>query len=181
MAPVTHESPLGTLLSPLLSDVAHTASISSLSVGEMLARNAVNVLATLAAEQLGEAVAGTRSPLVPKILDFIELHLPDADLSPEAIARAHHISVRYLHKLFKNEGATVARWIQRRRLEQCRRELVLQVRGNRTIAAVANSWGFTSATHFSRVFRTAYGKSPREWRDTAGRDVSGTPDRTRRT
>lgn len=168
MAPVVaRESSLGTLLSPLLSDMAHIATTSRPLVGAMLAWNAVNLLATLATEHLGEAAAGTRPPLVPKILDFIELHLREADLSPEAIARAHHISVRYLHKLFKDEGTTVGRWTQRRRLEECRRELVLNARGNQTIAAVANHWGFTSATHFSRVFRSAYGMSPRAWRDSA--------------
>ncbi|MDX2681609.1 AraC family transcriptional regulator [Streptomyces sp. NY05-11A] len=51
-------------------------------------------------------------------------------------------------------------------------------RGSRTIAAVAGRWGFLSAAHFSRVFRSAYGLSPREWRDIAGhvrmlRDVTG--------
>lgn len=49
---------------------------------------------------------------------------------------------------------------------------MIRVRGGRTIAAVANRWGFMSATHFSRVFRAAYGMSPSEWRDTVGR---GTP------
>jgi AraC-like DNA-binding protein len=170
--PVTRASPLGTLLSPLLSDLARTASEARPPVGEMLAWNAVNLLATLAAEQLGAHLPGTpdgQAPVLGRILEYVELHLTDPDLSPEAIARAHHISVRYLHKLFQDEGTTVGRWILRRRLEECRRDLLRYGRGNRTIAAVAGRWGFTSATHFSRVFRTAYGMSPREWRDTAGR------------
>jgi hypothetical protein len=62
----------------------------------------------------------------------------------------------------------VGRWIQRRRLEECRRDLELGVRGRRTIASVAGRWGFLSATRFSRVFRAAYGMSPSEWRDGAG-------------
>ncbi|MFF4836914.1 helix-turn-helix transcriptional regulator [Streptomyces sp. NPDC001315] len=172
--PVTRSSRLGTLLSPFLSDLAHTASTSPSPVGEMLAWNTVNLLAILAAEQLAGEEPGTadvQSPLMPKIFEFIELHLTDTELSPEVIARAHHISVRYLHKLFQEEGTTVGRWIQRRRLEECRRDLVLRGRGNQTIAAVANRWGFLSATHFSRVFRTAYGMSPREWRDTATRNA----------
>jgi len=171
-APVPRTSPLGALLSPFLSDLAPTASASRPPVGEMLARNAVHLLATLAAERLGEraAAAGVRSPLVPRIHEFIELRLTDPELSPEAIARAHHISVRYLHKLFKDEGTTVGRWVQRRRLEECRRELGSRARGNPTIAAVAGRWGFLSAAHFSRVFRAAYGISPREWRDAVVRD-----------
>ncbi|MEU5282344.1 helix-turn-helix domain-containing protein [Streptomyces asoensis] len=185
--PVARSSRLGTLLSPLLSDLARAAAEAGPPVGEMLARNAVNLLATLAAEQLGTAApaaddreAGTpgpaaaagasdvRPPVLERVLEFVELHLTDPDLSPEVIARTQHISVRYLHKLFKDEGTTVGRWILRRRLEECRRDLARHGRGGRTIAAVAARWGFLSATHFSRVFRSAYGMSPREWRDTAG-------------
>ncbi|NEA58297.1 helix-turn-helix domain-containing protein [Streptomyces sp. SID13666] len=169
-SPVTRASWLGTLLSPLLSDLADTASAAQPPLGAKLAWHAVNLLATLATEQLVSDATVTpdaQSPLVPRILEFIDLHLADTDLSPEVIAKAHHISVRYLHKLFENEGRTVGQWIRRRRLEQCRRDLTLRARRNRTIAAVAGRWGFTSATHFSRVFRAAYGVSPREWRDTA--------------
>ncbi|MFF4349747.1 helix-turn-helix domain-containing protein [Streptomyces sp. NPDC001530] len=173
-APVPRDSRLGTLLSPFLSELADTAPASPPSTGGMLAWNAVNLLATLAAEQLGRDATGTpdaQSPLLSRILGFIDLHLADADLSPEVIAGAHHISVRYLHKLFQDEGTTVGRWIQRRRLEECRRDLMLRGRGRQTIAAIAGRWGFLSATHFSRVFRAAYGMSPSQWRDTAGHGV----------
>ncbi|MGW2620879.1 helix-turn-helix domain-containing protein [Streptomyces sp. NPDC001500] len=179
--PVARASRLGALLSPLLSDLARAAAETRPPVGEMLARNAVNVLSTLVAEQLGAAspatpgAPGTRPPVLARILEYVELHLPEPDLCPEGIARAHHISVRYLHKLFKEEGATVGRWILRRRLEECRRDLVRHGRGSRTIAAVAGRWGFLSATHFSRVFRAAYGMSPREWRDAAGRVARSAP------
>ncbi len=168
-APVSRSSRMGALLSPFLSELADTVSVSRPSVGEMLAWNAVNLLTTLAADQLGQDAAGlpeTRSPLLSRILGFVDRHLADSDLSPEMIAGAHHISVRYLHRLFQDEGTTVGRWIQRRRLEECRRDLVHRVRGRQTIAAVAGRWGFLSATHFSRVFRAAYGMSPSEWRDT---------------
>ncbi|MFI2261341.1 helix-turn-helix domain-containing protein [Streptomyces tubercidicus] len=171
-APVAPTSRLGTLLSPFLSELADTTAVSPSRVGEMLAWNAVNLLATLATEHLAEQAQGepdTRAPLVSDILEFIDRQLSDADLSPDRIARAHHISVRYLHKLFKDEGTTVGRLIQHRRLEECRRALTLRSWENVTIAAVAHRWGFQSPTHFSRVFRAAYGMSPREWRDTAGR------------
>ncbi|MFF3575994.1 helix-turn-helix domain-containing protein [Streptomyces mirabilis] len=170
--PVPRVSRLGSLLSPFLSELADTASSSLPPVGELLAWNAVNVLATLATERLNRdatATPGARTPLRARILEFIDLHLTDEDLSPETIAGAHHISARYLHRLFQDEGTTVGRWIQRRRLEECRRDLMIRARGGRTIAAVANRWGFMSATHFSRVFRAAYGMSPSEWRDTVGR------------
>ncbi|MFF4256824.1 helix-turn-helix domain-containing protein [Streptomyces sp. NPDC001663] len=170
--PVSRSSRLGGLLSPFLSELADTVTSSPPPVGEMLAWNAVNLLATLATQQLGEDSAGSpdaQSPLLSRILGFIDRHLADPGLSPEVIASAHRISVRYLHKLFQDEGTTVGRWIQRRRLEECRRDLMHRIRRQQTIAAVAGRWGFLSATHFSRVFRAAYGMSPSQWRDSAGR------------
>ncbi|WP_460062704.1 helix-turn-helix domain-containing protein [Streptomyces sp. YKOK-I1] len=170
--PVARASRLGTLLSPLLSDLARAAAEARPQVGEMLAWNAVNLLSTLAVEQLGARTpdpASPRSPVLTRVLEYVELHLTEPELSPEVIARAHHVSVRHLHKLFKDEGTSVGRWILRRRLDECRRDLMRHGRGSRTIAAVAARWGFLSAPHFSRVFRAAYGMSPSEWRDTAGR------------
>lgn len=114
--PVPRVSRLGSLLSPFLSELADTASSSLPPVGELLAWNAVNVLATLATERLNRDATATpdaRTPLRARILEFIDLHLTDENLSPETIAGAHHISARYLHRLFQDEGTTVGRWIQR--------------------------------------------------------------------
>jgi AraC-like DNA-binding protein len=40
------------------------------------------------------------------------------------IAAAHHISVRLLHKLFQEQGQTVAGWIRARRQQGCQRDLL---------------------------------------------------------
>ncbi|MET8142711.1 helix-turn-helix transcriptional regulator [Sphaerisporangium sp. NPDC005288] len=84
------------------------------------------------------------------------------------IAAAHHISLRYLNKLFHAEGRTVAGWIRERRLEQCRRDLAEPLLAGYPINAIAARWGFTSPAHFSQAFRSAYGLSPRDfrWRST---------------
>ena len=166
-SPVGRDTPLGELLSPFIAGLVDGAGSYPPRTSELMARNVVDLLRVFADEVLGRSSAdtpgGNRAMLV-RIQDFIDRHLADPGLNPQAIARAHHISLRYLHKLFEGEGATVGRWIQRRRLERCRRDLE---RANAsTIAAIAHQWGFTSAAHFSRVFRAAYGMSPREWRET---------------
>ncbi|MFD0265728.1 helix-turn-helix domain-containing protein [Streptomyces sp. NPDC127106] len=115
----------------------------------------------------GGTVYGTAAPgdLAARIRAHIALHLPDSELSPGSIAAAHHVSVRYVHWLFSQEGTTVGSWIRQRRLEEAARELALPGRGD-TVALVAQRWGFVSASHFSRVFRKRYGMSPRAWRDS---------------
>lgn len=167
-SPLRSDMALGGLLSILLSRLADTTETFRPRTGELLARNVVDLLTVLADEQLGRDSEGTPSGdavLLLRIRTFIGRHLADPDLTPEVIARAHHISVRYLHKIFEGEDTTVSRWIQSRRLEACRRDLLRRQAANHTIVAVAQRWGFTSAAHFSRVFRAAYGMSPSEWRN----------------
>src|SRR5262249_1602716 len=54
--------------------------------------------------------------LLAAIYAFIERNLREDYLTPQVIAAANYISVRYLHKLFQREGRTVAEWVRTRRL-----------------------------------------------------------------
>jgi AraC-like DNA-binding protein len=113
--------------------------------------------------------------LVTRIEAYVQQRLADPGLSPESIAHAHHISVRQLYKLWSGRELGLAEWIMRGRLEGARRDL----RRNESmpIAALARRWGFTDATHFGRRFRSAYGISPREWRQVQSQperaDIAG--------
>ncbi|MEJ1966965.1 MAG: helix-turn-helix domain-containing protein [Gammaproteobacteria bacterium] len=99
-----------------------------------------------------------------RILNFIEAHLGDPELTPMRVAGACKMTPRYLHHLFSNESETVARYILRRRLEECSRALAIPSQRGRTVTAIAFDYGFNSPTHFGRVFRARYGVTPREFR-----------------
>jgi AraC-like DNA-binding protein len=71
---------------------------------------------------------------------------------------------RYLHHLFSEEAETVARFILRRRLEECSRALTIPSQRTRTVTSIAFDFGFNSPTHFGRVFRARYGITPRDYR-----------------
>ncbi|MEU6263277.1 helix-turn-helix domain-containing protein [Saccharopolyspora shandongensis] len=165
------ESGVATMLAPLLSMLARNATSCPPRVGEQLAGTVTDLLAMLISERIEEdESAGERSAgqvMTRRVREYVNQHLADPDLSPEAIAAHHRISVRYLHKIFEGEGTTISRWIQRRRLEECSRELAQRRRVIPTVSAVAQRWGFVNPAHFSRVFRAAYGMSPREWRNAA--------------
>jgi AraC-like DNA-binding protein len=90
--------------------------------------------------------------------------LSDAELTPGEIAAAQHISTRYLHKLFSAEGTTVSAWIRQRRLENCSHDLRDPALAARSVSAIAARWGLPDASHFSRLFRAAFGTSPTEYR-----------------
>jgi AraC-like DNA-binding protein len=95
---------------------------------------------------------------------YIEARLGDPGLCPEDLARACFISTRYLHRVFETEGLTVCDVIRTARLERCRRDLVDPAFADQPISAIASRWGLSSPPHFSRLFRKAYGCSPREFR-----------------
>jgi AraC-like DNA-binding protein len=99
-----------------------------------------------------------------QILDYIETHLGDAELSPTRIAAALKMTPRNLHYLFANEGETVARYILRRRLEESVRALTCVPPRQRTLTEIAIDLGFGSVTHFGRAFRRCYGVTPSEYR-----------------
>jgi AraC-like DNA-binding protein len=95
---------------------------------------------------------------------FIEERLGDPALSPGQVAAAHHISLRYLHRIFAGQQTTVGTWIRSRRLDHCRRDLVDPVLAGRPVGAVGAGWGFIDPTQFGRAFRSAYGVTPSEYR-----------------
>ncbi|MFI6870825.1 helix-turn-helix domain-containing protein [Nocardia sp. NPDC050406] len=137
-------------------------------VADRLSSAVVDLVSVALAERTDSALvlgseAGQRT-LLPRIQSFIDERLGDPELCPEMIAAAHHISTRYLYKLFRAEGCGVAEWIRGRRLERCRADLLDPAARGRTAHAIATRWGFTSPAHFTRIFRRAYGFPPGEFR-----------------
>ncbi|MFV2103212.1 helix-turn-helix domain-containing protein [Micromonospora sp. LOL_024] len=137
-------------------DLARLGTVTLDLLGALLAHH-LDTTSTLPAESRDRV-------LLARVHAHIERHLGDPVLSPRSVAAAHHISVRTLHRLFAAERTTVAAWIRDRRLEHCRRDLVSAWAATRPINVIAARWGFTSAAHFSRSFRGAYGRSPHEYR-----------------
>jgi transcriptional regulator GlxA family with amidase domain len=162
---------LGDLTSQFLMQLARGVDRYSPAEAARLSTAALEVLATRLARELDVPDWGTpearRHALLTTVQAFIQQHLGDPELSPATIAAAHHVSVRSLHQLFHDEGLTVAGWIRRRRLESCRRDLSDPVLASRSVAAIAASWGFSSASDFSRAFRAVHGLPPAEYRRSA--------------
>jgi AraC-like DNA-binding protein len=147
----------------LASRVDEVSSADAVRLGAAV----VETLAVALASRLDRASAlpeATQPTLLHRIYAFIEQHLADPELSLDVIAAAHHISLRYLHKLFEPETATIGDWIRRRRLERCRQDLLNPALSNRAVAAIGARWGLLDAAHFSRIFRATYGLPPAEYR-----------------
>ena len=108
--------------------------------------------------------------LLTELKAHIERRLDEAGLTPATIAAHHHVSLRYLYRLFEAEGAGVCEWIRTRRLERCRQGLSDPSLRSTSTARIATRWGFGSPAHFSRVFRARYGVSPAAYRGASQRE-----------
>ncbi|MFE9868794.1 helix-turn-helix domain-containing protein [Streptomyces sp. NPDC005506] len=118
-----------------------------------------------------------QSTLLLRILEYARAHLAEPGLNAAQIAAAHHMSVRRLYKIMAEGGISLADWIRTHRLEECRNEFRRPTARLTTIEAVARRWGFTDMSNFGRIFRAAYGVSPREWRLLTAREQPDTvPD-----
>lgn len=102
---------------------------------------------------------------------FARDHLSDPALCIEMIGAGVGLSPSYLFELFADEPLTLMRWVRAERLARCRRELADASLRHRSIAQVAQSWGFGDMTHFSRSFRETFGISPRGHRQES---IAGT-------
>ncbi|MFC4122571.1 helix-turn-helix domain-containing protein [Nonomuraea zeae] len=169
---------LGALISPFLLRMGHDLEELEERGGVRLAANVLDLLSTALADRLDVRAPDPSGALFLRITTFIESRLGDPLLDPAAIAAAHHISTRYLHKLFHSEGTSVSVWIRERRLGRCRRDLLDPLLRDRSVSTIAARWGFVNAAHFSRLFKAVYGHSPRECRAgqtvcAPGQDVTG--------
>ncbi|MEV6835836.1 helix-turn-helix domain-containing protein [Streptomyces sp. NPDC051133] len=144
----------GGFLAGLAADAAPYRPGDALRLGTVVS----DLVGLLLEEEPGD------SALLPRIQAYVVAHLGDSGLTPDRVAAAHHISTRYLHRLFQRQGLTVASWIKGRRLERCRRDLGDPGLRHLPVHAIGARWGFAQAADFSRAFRAAYGTTPTAFR-----------------
>nr|WP_117425172.1 helix-turn-helix domain-containing protein [Mycobacterium marinum] len=173
---------LGASVSAFLTEMGNRLDDANTAGTLYLADAVLDMLAASFAAQLsdetgGNVARGTRG-LALRIRAFIESRLGDPGLDVSTIAAAHHVSVRYLQKLFESQGQTVTGWIRDRRIEHCRRDLEDHRLAEVPVSSIAARWGLVNASHFSRLFKAVHGSSPAEYRAQVSlRSPSASTDR----
>lgn len=158
---------VGGIVSTTLVQLARNLDDPAVHGSVRLARNVVDLLGTALADRLDYPdvpAESARAALLTKIKSYVEANLEDAGLSPGDIAAAHHISTRYLHKLFSEAGTTVSAYLRHRRLERCGQDLADPAKHRLSIGVIGARWGLVDASYLSRAFKTEYGLSPSEYR-----------------
>ncbi len=98
---------------------------------------------------------------------FIADHLPDPELDAEAVARHLAMSLRNLNRVFEKHECSVTQWIWRERLAIAHRLLADAAHSSASIGDIALGSGFSTQAHFAREFKSRYGLTPTQHRDTA--------------
>lgn len=104
-----------------------------------------------------------------RAMEFIDSQLSDSLLDAQRIACHCHVSTSYLHKLFAQHALTVAGHVRELRLQRCREALRDPRLRKRNLIEIAGHWGFNDPSHFGRVYRKRFGRSPSCERSGIGR------------
>jgi AraC family transcriptional regulator len=108
------------------------------------------------------------------VVDYIDRHL-DEDLDLATLAGVAHFSDFHFHRLFRAlTGEVLGDYLRRRRLEVAalRMRSQLQV----PVLQIALGVGFGSAEAFARAFRSRFGCSPTQWRNSKRDQVTRKAD-----
>lgn len=158
-------SGLGGIASTMLVNVERGLDQGSVRPTPQLESSVLSVLRAVLAEHAERipTAAGDEHTFA-RVQMYIDDHLADPHLAVSDIAAAHFVSARQLQRLFQSRGTTVTQWIRDRRLEKCRQELADTDAAAGSVRDVALRWGIQDAAHFSRIFRSVFGKTPTEYR-----------------
>jgi Transcriptional regulator containing an amidase domain and an AraC-type DNA-binding HTH domain len=99
-----------------------------------------------------------------KIKSYIQHFSSDPGTNISSIAEKSGISTRYLHKLFKLDDLTVAKYLLKCRLENSRRLLIDASAKNISVTQIAHQSGFNDLAHFSKSFKKNFYLPPKEYR-----------------
>jgi AraC-like DNA-binding protein len=111
---------------------------------------------------------GMRAARLRAAKAFILHNVCRQDLSASSVAAHLGITPRYVHRLFETEGFSLTEFVIGQRSERAYQMLLDPPMMEWTISKIAFAAGFNDLSHFNRVFRRRFGKTPSDLRRENG-------------
>ncbi|MEP6546334.1 MAG: AraC family transcriptional regulator [Gammaproteobacteria bacterium] len=168
------DSPHGRVVTGLLDMLIQEGD----QLGDKAARSLVGSFLDAVSPCVADGFSKSRPPqtLADKRLsdvkNFVLMNFTDPELSADRVAAGCGISPRYLSHILSENDTCFTELLWQQRLPMAREQLLSGARG-RLISEVAFMSGFKSAAHFCRMFKDAYGCTPREFRAAHQGAVAG--------
>jgi AraC-like DNA-binding protein len=126
----------------------------------------IDLIATGLAAGLGDTaeLSSPEQHMLLRARSFIRNNLGDAELDRNRVAGEMRISVRRLNAIFAKDDSSIADEIRKQRLAAVMADLRDPRCAALSISEIALKNGFENFSHFSTLFRTSAGCSPREYR-----------------
>jgi AraC family transcriptional activator of tynA and feaB len=164
MKPVEAEHRLASVFLAMLPDYAGQLGTAATETVKDQTLDLVAVSLAKALERPRPYLSSAKASALLNVRAAIEARLTDPRLDAETVAAVAGVSVRYANALLAQEGTSIVRLIQSRRLDRCHKALKDPLQAHRTVTEIASGWGFSDMTHFGRRFKVAYGVLPSELR-----------------
>jgi AraC-like DNA-binding protein len=171
--PIGAEDSLSSSVSEMLPTLAGKMSMIS---EEMVGNHALDLIAVSLAKSIEgrrPRLSCTKTLVLLNLRAVIEARLTDPKLDAQTAADAAGVSVRYANAVLADDGMSVMRLIQTRRLARCRYALEDPNQSHRSVSEIAYGWGFSDMTHFGRRFKQAFGILPSECQNLSKRSRTG--------
>lgn len=154
---------LAALVGSLITSLYHLDDEMDDDVASRISESALDILSVALESNVESASGLTRHDRqLEGAKRYILAHLGDPELNVRSITKAQDMAQRTLYRLFADEGTTPMRWLWQQRLARSYKALS---EGKVTkVTDVALSHGFGEVSHFSRSFKTAFGRSPRTFK-----------------
>jgi len=152
-------------------------------LGPSLDEHACAAAASAASQLLAAALVSADAQAAPchdvvriaQLKNYIDRSLANPSLSPAQVAAANFVSERTVQRLFHTTDETLSDYIRRRRLENCRADILANPA--LPIGEICIRWGLPDGSHLARQFRAQFGASPQQIRAlAAGKPKPGATD-----
>ncbi len=150
-------------LASVMTALRDPGAYDALAADTVVASISALMLTALKSEADNERQPGLQARLT-QARHFICSSIDNPELTPDDVATALQVSRRTLYAWFAQTGQSPFAFIQQTRLDRCRLALIDPAARSQTITRIAFDNGFSDMAHFSRLFKTTYGASPREYR-----------------